>query len=33
MVRVGAALKKGTPILVLFDVAKNSFKEFRNKES
>lgn len=26
MVRVGAALKKGSPILVLFDIAKNSFK-------
>jgi len=31
LVRVGAALKKGSPILVLFDIAKNSFKEFRNK--
>jgi DNA-directed RNA polymerase I subunit RPA2 len=33
VVRVGAKLKKMTPLLILYEVAKKSFKTFYNKES
>lgn len=33
IVKVGAKLKKLTPVLVLYETAKNSFKTFYNKES
>lgn len=31
--RVGAHLRKYSPLLVLYDVAKRTFKTFYNKES
>lgn len=33
VIRVGAKLKKLSPVLVLYEVAKKDFKIFRNKES
>jgi hypothetical protein len=33
IVRVGAKLKKLSPILIVYEVAKKTFKTFFNKES
>ena len=33
MIKVGAKLKKLTPVIVLYEVAKKTFKTFFNKES
>lgn len=32
LIKVGAKLKKMSPILILYEVAKKSFKTFYNKE-
>lgn len=33
MIKVGAKLRKFCPILILYEVAKKTFKTFYNKES
>lgn len=33
VIKVGAKLKKMSPVLILYEVAKKSFKTFYNKES
>lgn len=33
IIRVGAKLRKMSPVLILYEVAKKSFKTFYNKES